>query len=45
METKNLRIISFDWNHDEEITQAVRNQLFTLPEGLTIKRELYSNEA
>ena len=43
-ETNQLRIISFDWDHDEEITRAVRDQLFTLPEGFEIKRELYSNE-
>ena len=44
-ETNQLRIVSFSWNHDEQITDAVRDQLFTLPEGLTIKREPYSNEA
>ena len=44
-ETNQLRIISFDWDHDEEITRAVRDQLFTLPEEFEIKRELYSDEA
>lgn len=44
-ETNQLRIISFDWNHEEEVTQGVRDQLFTLPKGVEIKRELYSNEA
>ena len=43
-ETNQLRIISFDWNDDEQITHAVRDQLFTLPEGFEIKRQLYSNE-
>ena len=44
-ETNQFRMISFDWNHDEKITQAVRDQLLILPEGYAIKRELYSNEA
>ena len=40
-----LRIISFDWNHEKQFTHAVRDQLFTLPGGFEIKRELYSKEA
>ena len=44
-ETNQLRIISFDWDDEQNITRAVRDQLYTLPKGFEIKRELYSNEA
>ena len=44
-ETKQLRIVSFDWNWEEQITERVRDQEFTLPEGLKIKRELNTNGA
>ena len=44
-ETKQLRIVSFDWNEKEQITDRVRDQEFTLPEGLKIKCELNSDEA
>ena len=44
-ETNQLRIISFDWDHEEHFTRAVRDQLFTLPEGFEIKHALYTNEA
>ena len=44
-DTNQLRIISLDWDEKEKITREVRDQLFTLPEGFVIKRELYSYEA
>ena len=44
-ETKQLRIVSFDWNEEEQTTDRVRDQEFTLPEELKIKRELNTNEA
>ena len=43
-ETNQLRIISFDWDHEEQITRGFRDQLFTLPEGFEIKIAPYSNE-
>ena len=38
-ETKQLRVISFEWNSQEWLTEKVQDRTFKLPREIEVKRE------
>ena len=43
-ETKQLRIISFELDWQEWVTEKVQDRTFTLPSEIEVKREPYSSK-
>ena len=43
-ETKQLRIINFEWNAQEWLTEKVQDRTFKLPSEIEVKRESYSDK-